>query len=412
MVTSLRFRILLMVILAMGVFFAPGVAHGQEGATHYTVQPGDTLLLIAQHFHVPMELLAQANGIQDPNLIQVGQTLVIPDAGMVAQAQVQARLQEMAPALARTWRAEGMWAMAPLIQALGWPELSHLAPWATRWAARDAHVPPPLLQVRAPTRIVQGRTATIRITSLSPIPPAGRFQNRDLFFLGEGQDTLGYHFVALIPTGALDKPGDKSLTLRIGPVTWQVPITILAGVYETQHIVLPPSKGKLLAPDKLKAERERLYALWARISGPPRWSQPFRFPIAEGFPRTSPYGTRRSYNGGPVASFHAGSDWGAPEGEPILAPAPGVVVLAENLFVRGDAVILDHGAGVYSNFWHMSRIDVHPGDVVQAGDTLGLVGNTGLSTGAHLHWEVRVNTVAVDPMQWTQTPPVVSNRNY
>jgi len=128
-----------------------------------------------------------------------------------------------------------------------------------------------------------------------------------------------------------------------------------------------------------------------RRAGPPRWTEPFQFPIGEGFHRTSPYGTRRSYNGGPVSSYHAGSDWGAPEGTPIIAPAPGVIVLAEPLFVRGGAVIIDHGAGVYSNFWHMSQIDVKPGDVVQTGDQLGLVGSTGLSTGAHLHWEIRVN---------------------
>jgi murein DD-endopeptidase MepM/ murein hydrolase activator NlpD len=205
----------------------------------------------------------------------------------------------------------------------------------------------------------------------------------------------------LLPTGALDKPGDKPLTVQLGAARWETPVTILAGRYETQHIVLPPSKGGLLAPDKLRAERERLAQVWPVISGPPRWDGPFRFPIGEGFHCTSPYGTRRSYNGGPVASYHAGSDWGAPEGTPILAPAPGVIVLAEPLFVRGNAVIIDHGAGVYSNFWHLSEIDVQVGDVVETGDPIGKVGTTGLSTGAHLHWEVRVNGIAVDPMQWT-----------
>jgi murein DD-endopeptidase MepM/ murein hydrolase activator NlpD len=79
-----------------------------------------------------------------------------------------------------------------------------------------------------------------------------------------------------------------------------------------------------------------------------------------------------------------------------------MIVLAEPLFVRGGAVIIDHGAGVYSNFWHMSQIDVKPGDVVETGDQLGLVGTTGLSTGAHLHWEIRVNAIAVNPLQWTE----------
>ena len=124
-------------------------------------------------------------------------------------------------------------------------------------------------------------------------------------------------------------------------------------------------------------------------------------PYRPGYQQTSPFGERRSYNNGPVSSYHAGTDWSAPGGTPIVAPADGVVVLAENLQVRGGATVIDHGQGVYSNFWHQSEILVEPGQPVKRGETIGLVGTTGLSTGAHLHWEVRVNGIAVDPLQWT-----------
>jgi murein DD-endopeptidase MepM/ murein hydrolase activator NlpD len=86
----------------------------------------------------------------------------------------------------------------------------------------------------------------------------------------------------------------------------------------------------------------------------------------------------------------------------VLSPAKGRVVLAEPLQVRGNAVILDHGRGVMTGYWHLSRIDVSVGQEVEAGDLLGLVGNTGLSTGAHLHWEVRVMGIQVDPLQWVR----------
>ena len=69
--------------------------------------------------------------------------------------------------------------------------------------------------------------------------------------------------------------------------------------------------------------------------------------------------------------------------------------------MRGNAVIIDHGCGVYSGFWHLSEIKVAAGDTVAAGDVIGLVGTTGLSTGDHLHWELRVGGIAVDPRQWT-----------
>jgi murein DD-endopeptidase MepM/ murein hydrolase activator NlpD len=80
----------------------------------------------------------------------------------------------------------------------------------------------------------------------------------------------------------------------------------------------------------------------------------------------------------------------------------GTVVLAEPLDVRGQSVIIDHGLGVFSGFWHLSRIDVTVGQKVGKEQVIGLVGNTGLSTGPHLHWEMRVLGVPVDPFQWTQ----------
>jgi len=395
-------RRLLFSLLILAFLWGAAPARAQDGPTEYTVQPGDTLFLIAQRFDVPMALLARANDITDPNLIQAGQTLVIPDGAQVQshQAALAAKeaLADDLPALVRGMtRADGA-----LMGMFGLEDVRVLLARTTPLLLRDASLPLPLLSLTVPDAIVQGETDVVWITALTPFAPTGAFQGRELAFIGDGRSAAGYRFFALLPTGALDKPGLKKLMVHIGPVTAERNSQIQAGVFETQHIVLPPSKGGLLAPDKLKAERERLYALWDVVSGPPRWTEPFQFPIAEGFPRTSPYGTRRSYNGGPVSSYHAGSDWGAPEGTPIIAPAPGVVVLAEPLFVRGGAVIIDHGAGVYSNFWHMSQIDVKPGDVVETGQQLGLVGTTGLSTGAHLHWEIRVNGLAVDPLQWTE----------
>ena len=398
----LRLAFLSLLVL-LAVLLLGQVAHGQEdnGSLEYTVQPGDTLLLIAQRFHVPLDLLAQANHIADPNLIQVGQVLTIPGRDEVAQVVA---MRAMSGADRQLLTGAPLPAFVSLTEALGGRNLGLTVRLADMLLTRESGATPPFLSVSAPSSIVQGETGEVWVTTVAPFPPTGRFQGRELVFIGEGRDKNGFHFAALIPTGALDKPGEKPLRIRVGDAAWEQPVRVLEGQYETQHIVLPPSKDGLLAPKKLKNERELLAAIWKRVTGPPKWSEPFRFPIGEGFHRTSPYGTRRSYNGGPVASYHAGSDWGAPEGTPILAPAPGVVVLAENLDVRGGAVVVDHGAGVYSNFWHMSRIDVQPGDVVQPGDQLGLVGTTGLSTGAHLHWEIRVNGLAVDPMQWTEIP--------
>jgi murein DD-endopeptidase MepM/ murein hydrolase activator NlpD len=146
-----------------------------------------------------------------------------------------------------------------------------------------------------------------------------------------------------------------------------------------------------------------MIALWSAPATPPAWRRLFLRPVTDEFVTSAPFGQRRSYNSGPVSGFHAGQDFAAPEGAPVMAPAAGAVVLAEELMVRGNAVLIDHGGGVYSGYWHLVDIAVSAGQQVQSGDLLGHVGTTGLSTGNHLHWELRVNGFAADPMQWLTT---------
>ena len=97
-------------------------------------------------------------------------------------------------------------------------------------------------------------------------------------------------------------------------------------------------------------------------------------------------------------------DLAAPAGGPVLAAAAGRVVLAEKLTVQGNTVVLDHGLGLTSSYFHMNAIQVKVGDAVKQGQAVGVVGNTGLSTGPHLHWEIRLAGVPVDPWQWTKRP--------
>lgn len=109
------------------------------------------------------------------------------------------------------------------------------------------------------------------------------------------------------------------------------------------------------------------------------------------------FGRQRIYNGSPGAP-HSGTDIAAPQGTPIKAPAAGLVVFAEpDLYLTGGTVLIDHGHGVGSNFLHMSRLDVQPGQRVEQGDVIGLVGATGRATGPHLHWGLTWFEVRLDP---------------
>ena len=86
----------------------------------------------------------------------------------------------------------------------------------------------------------------------------------------------------------------------------------------------------------------------------------------------------------------------------MYAPAAGVIALAETLYVRGGAVIIDHGLGVYTGFYHLDSVDIAAGKTIQQGELVGTVGSTGLSTGPHLHWDLLMNGVWVDPFAWRE----------
>jgi murein DD-endopeptidase MepM/ murein hydrolase activator NlpD len=123
----------------------------------------------------------------------------------------------------------------------------------------------------------------------------------------------------------------------------------------------------------------------------------FRFP-ANG-PISSPFGPRVH----PIfhdVRMHTGIDIGASYDSPVWAAAAGSVVVAGPVSGYGNAIVIDHGAGIATLYGHLSKLGVHVGSTVSAGQTIGAVGNTGTSTGPHLHFEVRVNGTPVDPMRY------------
>ena len=146
---------------------------------------------------------------------------------------------------------------------------------------------------------------------------------------------------------------------------------------------------------RIEDETRFTQTLLATVTPQRLWSTPFKVPVPH--KANSRFGTRSVFNG-EARNPHAGTDFLSPAGTPIHAPNAGRVVAARDLFFSGRTVILDHGLGVFSQLAHMSRIDVAEGDLVQAGQIVGLVGATGRVTGAHLHWGLRVGEARVDPL--------------
>jgi murein DD-endopeptidase MepM/ murein hydrolase activator NlpD len=133
------------------------------------------------------------------------------------------------------------------------------------------------------------------------------------------------------------------------------------------------------------------------------WQGMFQLPVDSQYCLRSKYGNRRSYNGGVFHSFHTGIDFGVcSETHPfdIYAPADGVVVFTGLKTVHGNATIIDHGQGIYSGLYHQAETYVKVGDRITAGQLIGKIGATGRVTGSHLHWDLWVNGIQVDPIKW------------
>ena len=208
--------------------------------------------------------------------------------------------------------------------------------------------------------------------------------------------------VAVSGTGAFFGAGEPELAILAGDAPlWVQPWRFEDKEWNFDRVTLTGEAAEIDA-ESIRLERERLFALWEQTTPAPQWTAPFRLPIDNYLAVSSNFGARRSYNGGPFRSYHEGVDFSAYAGTPVLAPAAGTVVLAELLYVRGGAVILDHGLGIYTGYYHMSSVAVTPGEVVQPGQLLGEVGTTGLSTGNHLHWDLLVNATWVDAAAWLE----------
>jgi murein DD-endopeptidase MepM/ murein hydrolase activator NlpD len=172
--------------------------------------------------------------------------------------------------------------------------------------------------------------------------------------------------------------------------------------YPREVLAVAPKFAK---PDRVAAARirgenarSRQVSLASR-DHPRLWQGPFRLPRATRI--TSAFGAARVYNG-EVKSRHLGTDFAGAVGTPVLAAGRGVVAMVADFYLAGKAVYIDHGQGLVTAYFHLSRADVTAGDTVTPGRRIGAVGQSGRVTGPHLHWVARFGTIAVDPMSLLQ----------
>jgi murein DD-endopeptidase MepM/ murein hydrolase activator NlpD len=204
---------------------------------------------------------------------------------------------------------------------------------------------------------------------------------------------------ALLPTTPLDPAGTLALQVKAGAQTQNLSVQLRDRDFPTQSIWLGEGGG----PEGTDHEFDRVDAFKAIVTPDKLWNGPFLRPNEGEI--TTVYGVQRYYNGEFAEDYyHRGVDYASGIGSPVVAPAAGRIALvgrvSEGFELHGNTVGIDHGQGVLSIMIHLSRIDVKEGDVVQAGQRIGAVGDTGIATGPHLHWGLYVNGQSVDPVPW------------
>jgi len=249
-----------------------------------------------------------------------------------------------------------------------------------------------------PSEVGQGGTVVIELRANRQVTLTGSLADRPLAFV-----ELEGSYWALAGFPSWSALGPLNLVLEGKSVLGEVvqvseTLTVTYTQFPTEVVDIPSDREFLLDAAIIWAERQRLENIYARFSPGKLWDDVFGYPL-QVITVTSVYGAIRQYDTGP--GYHAGVDLDGELGDPVIAVADGLVVLAEPLQVRGSAVIVDHGLGVYSNYFHMSELALQEGETVSKGQIIGEMGSTGLSTGTHLHWEIRVGSIAVNPFAWT-----------
>ncbi|MGA2111744.1 MAG: peptidoglycan DD-metalloendopeptidase family protein [Anaerolineales bacterium] len=455
---SLRW-VSLLVLVAL-LWGKPAAAQSQGPV--YIVQPGDNLSLIARTFGVTLSELLAANGLTTNSIIQPGQELVIPGlegvTGVLSTASVG--LGENLDILSRDYQVsrqalltlnhvanpDRIYAGETLVitvpqgsaetspQSLpalnGWTfELNQGTPLLA--AAASQGVSPwslmitnglasPALQFSGQQLVALGGSQPLRSwpwpienVRLRDLPLVQGSTEEIYVQLAQGstlEGSLGssiLHFVqfqgqwiALQGISADANTGSDPLQIQVTaqgkPLGgFAQDLLLIAGNFVTESLNVNPT----LLDSEINSEESQEMAEVAAPFTPQRyWDGLFQYPVSSHLV-TAPFGARRIFNG-TSPSIHSGVDFAVQMREPVHAAAPGKVVFAGPLPICGNAAMIDHGWGVYTRYCHLSEIDVKVGDVVEVGQVIGKAGATGRVTGANMHFEVWVNGIQVNGLEW------------
>jgi murein DD-endopeptidase MepM/ murein hydrolase activator NlpD len=451
----------ILLICLILIFSLPVIGSAQASNPVYIVQQGDTLYIIAQRFGTSVDAIAAANGITDPALIAPGMELIIPgyqgvsgvldfhelgfgettlsvsaqfgispdaiiklngilrpDRLYIGQAMIITVPSDGDSSIAMNLNlaevGESKLAFAARNGVNPW-SLSYFGDWLDRaWIISNepinlpgvaplvSSIPDPIKNVAViPERAVQGQTLEMIITADNNLPITGRMGDQQLSF----HSSEDHEWVSLQGIDALAEPGMYDLELSIWDTQYEKirysfvqPLRVTDGGYYYDPVLSVPEET--VNSETSQVENALVDSIVNQFTAERYWEGLFQFPSSytDSFP--SYFGSRRNYNNIGYDWYHNGLDLYGGVGTPIFAAAKGKVVYTGSLEIRGNVTYIDHGWGVFTGYLHQSDIEVSVGDWVEPGQQIGLVGATGRVTGPHLHWEIWVGGVPVDPLEW------------
>jgi murein DD-endopeptidase MepM/ murein hydrolase activator NlpD len=381
----------------------PGLEGVQGILTTRIVPLGETLQSLSLRNHISPELLRRLNHITSPDEVYVGYSLVVlqyddpPPLGKRAALSVGQSLMELA-----IINDTNPWTILAENQLRSFSTI--LPGEVVRIRGEDDGGPGamlPTINSVSISSLTQGLTAEIQVDSSESLSISGTLIENKINFFPE----MDNHYIALQGMHAMAEPGVYPLTLQINTpdsliIRFSQTVILHAGDFmQDRSLDVDP---ETLDPETNRVENELWFTSSSVVSPDKVWTGKFSFPVDPAYAQcyTSWFGNRRSYNYSDYVYFHTGLDFCGQVGYPIYAVAPGKVVFAGSLTVRGKATMIDHGWGVYTAYMHQSEILVKAGDRVEPGELIGKVGDTGRVEGPHLHFEVLVGGIQVDPLEW------------
>lgn len=212
-------------------------------------------------------------------------------------------------------------------------------------------------------------------------------------------------FSAFVPVGYMKPTGGYKVTVTAGDVVEEFNVQVEPGEFKKQYLTIDSSNpviSEASSPKAYAQYREAMQPLYETSDEKMYWDGKFTQPVQGRI--TTEFGLLRYTNGGTTPRGHSGIDIANKTGTPIISPAPGRVVFAEYLLNTGNTLVIEHGGGLKSYFYHMDSLSVKEGDQLTQGQEVGTVGTTGYSTGPHLHYDIRIGDQSLNPWNlWNGT---------